>query len=79
MRQLQKILLQFEMGIFRPGDVGFDIMHFNLHKTLSTPHGGGGPGAGAVGVTSELEKFLPFPVLEQDKNEKLFFDYKRPL
>ena len=70
--------LNANMGIFRPGDVGFDIMHFNLHKTFSTPHGGGGPGAGAVGVTKELEKFLPFPVLEKADDGKLFFNYDRP-
>ncbi len=70
--------LNAHMGIVRPGDVGFDIMHFNLHKTFSTPHGGGGPGVGAVGVTSELEPFLPSPVLEKDADGKLFFDYDRP-
>ena len=66
------------LGIFRPGDVGFDIMHFNLHKTFSTPHGGGGPGAGAVGVTQELDRFLPRPVLEKGDDGKLFFNYDRP-
>ena len=66
------------LGIFRPGDVGFDIMHFNLHKTFSTPHGGGGPGAGAVGVTQELDRYLPRPVLEKDDDGKLFFNYDRP-
>ncbi|MEW5995452.1 MAG: aminomethyl-transferring glycine dehydrogenase subunit GcvPB, partial [Candidatus Zixiibacteriota bacterium] len=70
--------LNANMGIFRPGEVGFDIMHFNLHKTFSTPHGGGGPGAGAIGVTSELEKFLPSPVLAKDSEGKPFFDYDRP-
>ncbi|UCG60934.1 MAG: aminomethyl-transferring glycine dehydrogenase subunit GcvPB [Candidatus Zixiibacteriota bacterium] len=70
--------LNANMGIFRPGEVGFDIMHFNLHKTFSTPHGGGGPGAGAIGVTAELEKFLPFPVLEKDDKGQLFFSYDRP-
>jgi glycine dehydrogenase subunit 2 len=70
--------LNANMGIFRPGDVGFDIMHFNLHKTFSTPHGGGGPGAGGLGVTAELEKFLPLPVLEKDSQGKLFFNYNRP-
>ncbi len=70
--------LNANMGIFRPGDVGFDIMHFNLHKTFSTPHGGGGPGAGAIGVTTELEKFLPLPVLEKDSQGDLFFNYDRP-
>jgi len=70
--------LNANMGIFRPGDIGFDIMHFNLHKTFSTPHGGGGPGAGAIGVTAELERFLPGPVVEKDGNGKLFFNYDRP-
>jgi len=70
--------LNANMGIFRPGDVGFDIMHFNLHKTFSTPHGGGGPGAGAVGVTAELEKYLPLPVLEPDGKGGYFFNYDRP-
>ncbi len=70
--------LNANMGIFRPGDVGFDIMHFNLHKTFSTPHGGGGPGAGAVGVTAALQKYLPFPVLERATDGKLFFNYDRP-
>ena len=50
------------LGRFRPGDAGFDVMHFNLHKTFSTPHGGGGPGAGPVGVSERLEPFLPAPV-----------------
>jgi len=70
--------LNATMGIFRPGETGFDIMHFNLHKTFSTPHGGGGPGAGAVGVTAELEKYLPLPTLTKDNHGKLFFDYDRP-
>jgi glycine dehydrogenase subunit 2 len=69
--------LNANLGIFRPGDVGFDIMHFNLHKTFSTPHGGGGPGAGAVGVTKTLEKYLPTPVLEKNSG-KLSFNYDRP-
>ncbi len=50
------------LGRFRPGECGFDVMHFNLHKTFSTPHGGGGPGAGPVGVSSRLEPFLPAPL-----------------
>src|SRR5437588_813999 len=50
-------------GIARPGDLGFDVMHFNLHKTFSTPHGGGGPGAGPVGVSARLVDFLPGPVI----------------
>ncbi len=49
------------LGVARPGDMGFDVMHINLHKTFSTPHGGGGPGAGPVGVRSGLEKYLPNP------------------
>ena len=49
------------LGECRPGDMGFDVMHINLHKTFSTPHGGGGPGAGPVGVRKGLEKFLPSP------------------
>jgi len=52
------------LGIVRPGDLGFDIMHFNLHKTFSTPHGGGGPGSGPVGVTKALADFLPSPVVD---------------
>lgn len=49
------------LGVCRPADLGFDVAHFNLHKTFSTPHGGGGPGAGPVGVTKKLEPFLPIP------------------
>jgi len=52
------------LGIVRPGDLGIDIMHFNLHKTFSTPHGGGGPGSGPVGVASHLVDFLPAPVID---------------
>jgi glycine dehydrogenase subunit 2 len=51
------------LGKVRPGDMGFDVIHMNLHKTFSTPHGGGGPGAGAVGVAARLEPFLPVPVV----------------
>ena len=60
------------LGISRPGDFGIDILHFNLHKTFSTPHGGGGPGAGPVGVSAELADFLPSPivdVIEESKGE----------
>ena len=49
------------LGRARPGDMGFDVMHYNIHKTFATPHGGGGPGAGPVGVTAELAEFLPSP------------------
>ncbi len=52
------------LGLARPGDMGFDVMHFNLHKTFSTPHGGGGPGSGPVGVNDKLKEYLPKPVVE---------------
>ncbi len=55
------------LGLTRPGDMGCDIMHFNLHKTFSTPHGGGGPGAGPVGVGESLTPFLPVPRIEKNK------------
>ncbi len=51
-------------GIARPGDLGFDVMHYNLHKTFATPHGGGGPGSGPVGVSARLKDFLPGPMVE---------------
>jgi glycine dehydrogenase subunit 2 len=54
------------VGLARPGDLGFDLMHINLHKTFSTPHGGGGPGAGPVAVAAHLEPFLPAPVVEEE-------------
>ena len=53
------------LGIAKPGDMGFDIIHLNLHKTFSTPHGGGGPGSGPVGVKKELVPFLPIPRVEK--------------
>jgi glycine dehydrogenase subunit 2 len=53
------------MGVARPGDLGFDVMHFNLHKTFTTPHGGGGPGSGPVGVSERLVPFLPGPIVDQ--------------
>ena len=53
------------LGKVRPGDMGFDAIHMNLHKTFSTPHGGGGPGAGAVGVSERLKPFLPVPMIEK--------------
>lgn len=56
------------LGIARPGDMGFDIMHMNLHKTFSTPHGGGGPGCGPVSVAPHLVPFLPSPVVQKQKN-----------
>jgi glycine dehydrogenase subunit 2 len=54
------------LGKVRPGDMGFDVIHMNLHKTFSTPHGGGGPGSGAVGVSSRLKPFLPLPIVGKD-------------
>ena len=63
-------------GIVRPGDLGFDIVHVNTHKTLATPHGGGGPGAGPVGVAGHLAEFLPGWVVEQDERER--FRLSRP-
>jgi len=65
------------MGIVKLGDLGVDVVHINLHKTFSTPHGGGGPGAGPVGVKKELAPFLPIPVTE--KNQETYrLSYERP-
>jgi len=65
------------VGRARPGDMGFDVMHLNLHKTFTTPHGGGGPGTGPVGVKEHLEKFLPRPVVRWT-GERFDLDYDRP-
>ena len=65
------------MGIVRPGDIGFDIVHFNLHKTFSTPHGGGGPGSGPVGVKFHLKDYLPIPVVVR-KSEQFVLEEDRP-
>ena len=65
-------------GVARPGDFGVDVMHLNLHKTFSTPHGGGGPGAGPVMVKKILEPFLPVPVLVEKADGTLAFDFNRP-
>jgi glycine dehydrogenase subunit 2 len=54
------------LGKVRPGEMGFDVIHMNLHKTFSTPHGGGGPGSGAVGVSARLRPFLPLPIVGKD-------------
>lgn len=62
------------LGHARPGDMGFDAIHFNVHKTFSTPHGGGGPGAGPVGVKKFLREYLPKPIVEKD-GDKYFLDY----
>ena len=64
------------VGIARPGDFGVDVLHLNLHKTFSTPHGGGGPGAGPVAVKKALEPFLPLPRLKQSRG-KWSWDYRR--
>ncbi|ACL71086.1 aminomethyl-transferring glycine dehydrogenase subunit GcvPB [Halothermothrix orenii] len=65
------------MGYVRPGDMNFDVLHFNLHKTFSTPHGGGGPGSGPVGVKEFLKPYLPRPLLKKD-NDRYYWDYDRP-
>jgi glycine dehydrogenase subunit 2 len=65
------------LGITRAKEAGFDLCHFNLHKTFSTPHGCGGPGAGASGVTKDLARFLPVPVIEYD-GAKYRLNYDRP-
>ena len=62
------------MGYSRPGDMGFDIVHFNLHKTFGTPHGGGGPGSGPIAVVPKLVPFLPAPLVENDGDE-YYLDY----
>jgi glycine dehydrogenase subunit 2 len=70
------------MGYVRPGDIGFDCIHFNLHKTFSTPHGGGGPGSGPVGVKKLLEPFLPIPIVSRTPDPRhptpFYLDYNRP-
>ena len=67
------------VGKVRPGDMGFDIVHLNLHKTFATPHGGGGPGSGPLAVSQRLERFLPAPVLEwDDKADRWKWDHDRP-
>jgi glycine dehydrogenase subunit 2 len=62
------------VGVARPGDFGVDVMHLNLHKTFSTPHGGGGPGAGPVAVTAELQPYLPFPRVAQQQDGTLYWN-----
>jgi len=71
------------MGVVKPGQLGFDVMHYNLHKTFSTPHGGGGPGSGAVGVAERLKPFLPAPHVEivepaQDENSAPRYGFVTP-
>jgi glycine dehydrogenase subunit 2 len=66
------------VGIARPADFGVDVMHLNLHKTFSTPHGGGGPGSGPVAVKKMLEPYLPSPTVEESPGRKLHLNYDRP-
>lgn len=66
------------LGIARPGDMGFDLVHLNLHKTFAAPHGGGGPGSGPVGVKDFLAPYLPRPTVEINRDEKYFLDFNRP-
>ena len=65
------------MGYARPGDMGFDVVHLNLHKTFTGPHGGGGPGSGPIGVTKELDPFLPKPIIVK-KDDYYTLNYDRP-
>jgi glycine dehydrogenase subunit 2 len=65
------------LGIAKPGELGMDVLHFNLHKTFSTPHGGGGPGAGATAVTRKLAPFLPAPIVAKRRGT-FYLDYDRP-
>jgi glycine dehydrogenase subunit 2 len=66
------------VGIARPGDMGIDVIHSNLHKTFSTPHGGGGPGAGPVGVSEKLVPFLPTPTIERRDDGSFYLDHNHP-
>jgi glycine dehydrogenase subunit 2 len=66
------------MGISRPGDMGFDIVHFNLHKSFTQPHGGGGPGSGPIAVSDRIEPFLPRPVIARGEDGTFDLDYDRP-
>jgi len=65
------------LGKAKPGRMGFDIVHINIHKTFATPHGGGGPGAGPIAVSKDLERFLPVPTVERD-GSKYYLDFNRP-
>ena len=66
------------MGKARPGDLGFDVVHLNLHKTFATPHGGGGPGAGPVGVGKNLAEFLPISIVEKRQDGSFYLKYDQP-
>ncbi len=65
------------VGECRPGDMDVDVIHLNLHKTFSTPHGGGGPGSGPVGVNKVLEPYLPIPVVERNEDSSLYLNFER--
>lgn len=65
------------IGLVKPAEMGFDITHINLHKTFSTPHGGGGPGSGPIGVVDKLKDMLPYPIVDK-KNKTLFWNYDLP-
>src|SRR5437899_3153035 len=83
MRLLEKCLLEITgmdaiTGVSRPGDLGVDVMHLNLHKTFSTPHGGGGPGAGPVAMKKILEPFRPVPILVEKEGGRLALEPMRP-
>jgi glycine dehydrogenase subunit 2 len=65
------------LGKAKPGRMGFDVVHINIHKTFATPHGGGGPGSGPIAVSKELERFLPVPAVERDGN-RYYLDFDRP-
>jgi len=69
------------VGVARPGDLGIDVLHYNLHKTFSTPHGGGGPGSGPVGVSEKLVDFLPGPIVDilHEDEEHVFYGWKMPV
>jgi glycine dehydrogenase subunit 2 len=71
--------LNATLGLVRPGDMGFDLMHINPHKTFSTPHGGGGPGAGPVGARGYIAEFLPTPLLVYEEGTGYRFDFDKPL
>src|SRR5207253_9843322 len=66
------------LGVVKPADMGFDCVHINVHKTFSTPHGSGGPGAGPVVVSEKLEPFLPVPVVVQRSHGNFALDFNRP-
>jgi glycine dehydrogenase subunit 2 len=66
------------VGLTRPGDMGFDLLHLNLHKTFSVPHGGGGPGSGPVGANSKLARYLPNPIVVKKESGSFALDWNRP-